>query len=79
MLQTPQNSSGDDYATTVALLAGAFIFSPAVLLMSGPFGMWQVTLATVVSLAGVGLTWANWRRYTRLTVPSVSSQTRGSR
>ena len=50
MLDPHQKPTAIQYTTTVALLVVAFVFSPAVLLVSRPAGYLSVSLALVCSL-----------------------------
>ena len=72
MFESHQKSTGTGYTMTVALLAVAFIFSPAILFISRPFGYGAVSLAIVCS--AVCLVWArvNWKRSSQLSIPSIS-------
>jgi hypothetical protein len=73
MFHFPQKSTGTQYTTTVALLILAFIFSPAVLIVSGPLGYMSVSLAVVCSAACIGLACVNWKKYSDLSVPSIAT------
>lgn len=54
--------SGTGYTTMVALLSVAFVFSPAVLVMSRPFGYIALSLAITCSAICVALAWVNWKK-----------------
>ena len=69
-----QKSTGTGYTRTVALLAVAFIFVPAVLFMSRPFGYGFASLAGIVSALCAVWAWVNWKKASRLTIPSIASQ-----
>ena len=71
MINSSQISTGTDYNATVALLIVAFVFSPAVLVLSGPFGHVSVSLAAGFSLVCAVLAWANWSKRATLTIPSI--------
>ena len=64
-------STGRDYTATVALLAGALIFSPVMLVASRPFGYASVALAVACSAACLTLAWLNWKKSSRLSIPSI--------
>jgi hypothetical protein len=66
-------STGHDYTVTVALLAVAFIFSPAVLLSSRPIGYWSFSFAAVCSASSVIWAWIHWKRSSRLSMPSIAT------
>jgi hypothetical protein len=57
-----QNSSGSGYTTTVALLAVAFIFSPAALVASRPIGYVSASLAIACSGLCLALAWIKWKK-----------------
>lgn len=69
-----QKSTGTGYTTTIALLAVAFIFSPAVLIASRPLGYVSVSLAAGCSVICASLAWINFKKYSRLTIPSIGTQ-----
>jgi len=66
-------SAGTQYTTTVALLAGAFIFIPAVLVASRPLDMFTFSLAIAGSLFCAGLAWVKWNKHSNLTTLSIIS------
>lgn len=74
MLEVQQRTTGTRYTTTVALLTMAFVFSPAVLLVSRPVGYLSVLLAIACSAFCVALAWIKWKRSSRLTIPSITIQ-----
>ena len=74
MLESYQKSTGTGYTTTVALLAVAFIFSPAVLFISRPFGYGAVALAVACSALCAGWAWFNWKKSSQLSMPSITSE-----
>jgi len=67
-------TAGYDYTVTVALLAIAFIFSPAVLLSSRPIGNWSLSFAVACSVSSVIWAWVHWKRSSRLSVPSIADR-----
>lgn len=73
MFDSHQKSTGTQYTMTVALLIVAFIFSPAVLILSRPFGYVSVSLALACSALCVAFAWVNWRKYSQLTIPSLET------
>jgi hypothetical protein len=79
MLDSSQKSTGTRYTMTVALLLVAFIFSPAVLIASRPFGYVSVLLALCCSALCVTLARVNWKRYSQVTIPSFEAPHAGSK
>jgi hypothetical protein len=73
MFQASEKSTGTGYTTTVAFLLVAFVFSPAVLIVSRPLGLVSVSLAIVCSVLCVLLAWVNWKRSSQISVPSIAS------
>ena len=77
MFDSSGNSAGAGYTKTAALLSVAFIFSPAVLVVSRPFGYVALTLAIAVSISCVALAWANWKKSSRVSMPSITTEGEG--
>ena len=73
MFDSQQKSTGTQYTGTVALVAVAAIFSPAVLFLSRPVGYVSLSLAITCSALCAGLAWLNWSRYSQLTIPSLEA------
>ena len=68
----------DSYQTTgtqdtgvVTLIRLAVIFIPAVLILSGPLGYDSLSLAAICSASCLGLAWSNWKKHSRLTIPTL--------
>jgi hypothetical protein len=74
MFDPHQRSTGTGYTRTVALLAGAFVFIPVALMMSRPVGYATVFVAAACSVLCVWLAWANWKKSSELTIPSILTQ-----
>ena len=74
MFDASKKSTGTGYTTTVAFLVVAFVFIPAVLVVSRPFGYLSVSLAIVCSTLCVALAWVTWRKTSQLSIPSIASQ-----
>ena len=72
MFDPQLKSTGRQYTTTVALLAVAFIFNPAVLVAERPFGYLFLSLALASSALCVTLAWVHWKRSSQLTIPSIA-------
>ena len=73
MFDSHQKSTGTAYTTTVALLVSAFIFIPAVLMLSGPLGYLSLSLALACGALCVALAWVSWTQYSQLTIPSLET------
>jgi hypothetical protein len=71
MFDTQQKSTGTGHTLTVALLAVAFVFIPAVSVMLWPLGYLSASLAIVCSLLCVTLAWLNWKKFSALSIPSI--------
>ena len=71
MFDSGQKPTGTAYTTAVALLIVAFIFSPAVLVVSRPLGYLSVSFAIASSALCVILAWFNWTRWSQISVPSI--------
>jgi hypothetical protein len=74
MLESYQTSTGTGYTTTVALLAVAFVFSPAILFLSRPFGYGAAAVAVTCSVLCAGWAWINWKKSSRLSMPSITTK-----
>lgn len=74
MFQAQQKSTGTSYTITVALLAVAFIFIPAVLVVSRPFGYVFLSLAIGCSALCVIVAWRLWKKWSQVSIPSIASQ-----
>jgi hypothetical protein len=73
VLYPSSKSTGTSYTGTVALLGVALLFIPALVLFAGPVAYSTLYGAIVGSAAFVGLAWANWRRNSRLSIPTITS------
>ena len=74
MLDSKQKITGRDYTGTVALLAIAFVVTPALLVMSRPFEFASLSIAVVCSALCAGWAWIHWKRSSELTIPTISAQ-----
>jgi hypothetical protein len=72
MFDPSQKSTGTGYTMPVAWLAVAFVFVPAVLAASHPFGYASLSLAIVCSALCVALAWISWKRSSQLSIPSIA-------
>jgi predicted membrane channel-forming protein YqfA (hemolysin III family) len=74
MFDANRKSAGAGYTTTVAFLVAAFIFSPAMLVVSRPPGYVSASLALACGVLCVALAWVNWRKFSQLSIPSIAPQ-----
>jgi hypothetical protein len=73
MFDSQERSSGTQYVRIVALLSVAFLFSPAVLVISRPFGSVSVLVALLCSILCVTLAWFTWKKSSELAIPSLET------
>lgn len=71
MFDSQQKPTGRAYTGTVALLAVAFIFIPALLAASRPLEPLSFAFAVFCSAVCVALAWVNWKRFSQLSIPSI--------
>jgi len=71
MLDPQQKPTGTTYTTTVALLSVAFVFIPAALAFSRPFGYLSLSVAIVCSALCLTFAWLNWKKSSQLTIDSI--------
>jgi hypothetical protein len=74
MLESYQKSTGTGYTPTVALLTVAFVFSPAVLFISRPFGYGAISLAIACSTLCAGWAFFSWKKSSQLFMPSIATK-----
>lgn len=74
MFDSSQIPTGTSYSTTITLLFLAVVFTPAMLLFSMPFSAIAVLLAAGGSAVCLALAWANWKKLSQLTIPSISAR-----
>jgi len=79
MFEAQQKSTGTRYTTTFALLAVAFIFIPAVLIVSRPFGYIVLVVAIACSLLCVFSAWQLWKKFSQLSITSIATQAGGTK
>ena len=77
MFPSHQKSTGAAYTPTVALLAVAFIFTPAVLIVLHPVGLASVALAIACSVVSSAAVWINWRRSSSLSISLLEVHVEG--
>lgn len=65
--------SGTRYSTTVAFVAAALIFSPALLVLSQPMRPVTAALAIASSVICLVLAWRSWRKHSRLTIETIET------
>jgi len=73
MFESQQKPTGTSYTTTAALLAVALVVSPAVLIISRPFGHIALGFAIGCSALCLGLAWVNWKTSSRVSIPSIET------
>lgn len=71
MLDSHPRSTGTEYTMTAALVIVAVIFIPAAVILSRPVGFVSVLLAMAASVLSIVLAWIRWKKYSRLTIPSL--------
>ena len=64
-------STGRNYVTATALVVFALVFTPAVVIISGPPGYLSLALALASGATCIGLAWVKWKRSSHLFVPSI--------
>jgi hypothetical protein len=72
MFDSNQKYAGTRCTTRVALLLIVFIFGPAVVEALGPVGYISLSLAIACSLLCVVFAWANWKKSSQLSIPSIA-------
>jgi len=65
-------STGTPYTITIALLAVALIFVPAVLIVSRSYGYVSLSLGIAASLCSVALAGILWKKSSQLSIPSIA-------
>lgn len=71
MLDGQQKSTGTGYTAAAALLTVAFIFVPALLIVSSPFGYFILSLAIGCSALCATLAWMIWKKSSQRSIPSI--------
>ena len=74
MLVANEKPTGTDYTATVALLILAFIFVPAVLVISRPVGDVSLLAAIGCSAICIGLARMNWMKSSQLSICSITDR-----
>jgi hypothetical protein len=72
MFVPKQKSTGTEYTIPIALLMTGFVVSPAVLYISQPVGPIAPWFALACSAFCVTSAWLHWRKYSALTIPTIS-------
>ena len=72
MFEASKKPTGTVYTPTIAFLVLAFIFSPAILVVTRPFGYISVMLAIACSVACLALAWLSWKKFAEVPASSVS-------
>lgn len=74
MFVSGDKPTGTTYTPTAALLIVAFVFIPAVLIISRPFGDASLFVAIACSAICVGLARLSWMKFSRLSISSITGQ-----
>ena len=74
MLDVQQKSTGTGYTATAALLTVAFIFVPAFLILSRPFGYLSLSLAIGCSALSATLALILWRKTSQRSILTIVTQ-----
>jgi hypothetical protein len=74
MFDSHQKTTGTGYTSTVTLLALAFVFIPGALMISRPVGQEMISLGAALSVLCAIFAWANWKKSSQLTMPSIQTQ-----
>lgn len=67
-----QKSTGTAYTVTIALLVVAFIFVPAVLIVSRSFGYISLSFGIGTSVFSIALAGILWKKSSQLSIPSIA-------
>ena len=71
MLVANEKPTGTSYTTAVASLTVAFIFIPAVLMVSRPLGYISLSVGILCSVICTGLAWISWTKSLQLSISSI--------
>jgi len=74
MFDSQQRSTGIGYTMTVALLTVALVFIPGALILTRPVGNVALALAITCSVVCLSLAWLTWKKLSRLTISSITTQ-----
>lgn len=74
MFDVQQKSAGSGYTAPAALLSGAFVFIPAILIVSRPFGYFALAVAIGCSALCAALAWMLWRKSAQRSISSIAIQ-----
>jgi hypothetical protein len=72
MLISGDKPTGTTYTPTAALLIVAFVFIPAVLIVSRPFSYASLLAGIVCSAISVGFAMMSWIKFSRLSISSIA-------
>jgi hypothetical protein len=70
VFDSSQNSTNRGHTVTVALLAAAFVFVPALVAVSQPSSYW---LAIGVSAGLITLAWFDFKKSRRVSIPEIAT------
>lgn len=74
MFDSHQKSTGRDYSLTAALLAFGIMLVPALLLANHSVSRMALILSSIGSLVCLCVAWLNWRRNSKLTIPTIEDE-----
>lgn len=74
MLVSSDKPTGTTYTPTATLLIIAFVFIPAALIVSRPFGVVSLSAAVACSAICAGLARMSWTKFSRLSISSIAGQ-----
>lgn len=78
MFDTFGKSTGRDYTATIAWLAIAVIFIPAVVFSVHPRYL-SLAVAFIGTMACLAMSWVSWTRSSKLTIPTLTGPLRSER
>jgi hypothetical protein len=70
MFTSHLTTMGTRYTVVAASLVFAFVFSPAITLISGSFGLESVASTLAMSTTGLAIAWLGWK-HSRLSILSI--------
>ncbi|MBI4894100.1 MAG: hypothetical protein HY821_26010 [Acidobacteria bacterium] len=73
MFYPTTKATGRSYTATIALASVAVVFIPACILLSAPVTPATARVAVAASAGFLTMAWGNWRRNSRLTIPTITA------
>ena len=74
MFDARQKRTETAYIATVTFLVIAFLFIPALMLVSRPLGYVSISLAIACGGVCVGLAWVNWKKSSQISIASLATR-----